>query len=49
MDSIVRRVYHMKESHIISGKSRPRKTIQETIRNYIEINELKDMIFDKTL
>lgn len=38
----------MKSSQIISSKGRPRKTIHETIRKDLKINELdRDIIYDK--
>ena len=50
MDSAVRRVDQMEGSQITRGRGRPRKTMRETIRKDLEINELeKDMVFDRTL
>jgi len=49
MDSVVRRVDQMEKSQITRGRGRPRKTIRETIRKDLEMNELeKDMVFDRT-
>jgi len=40
----------MKESHITRNIGRPRKTIRETDKKNLKINELeKNMIFDITL
>jgi len=37
-------------SQITRGRGRPRKTIRETIKKGLEINELeKDMVFGRTL
>jgi len=41
VDSVVRRVDEMKMSQITRGRGRHRKTIRETIRKDLEINELK--------
>ena len=50
MDFIIRRVDQIEGSQITRGRGRPRKTIRETIRKDLEINELeKDMVFDRTL
>jgi len=50
VDNVVRRVNHMEESQIKRGIRIPRKTIRETIRNDLEINELdSNKIYDKTL
>jgi len=39
----------MEGSQIIGGSGRPRKTVRETIKKDLEINELeKDMVFDRT-
>jgi len=49
-DSIVRRVDQMKDSQITIGRGRPRKTIRETIRKNLEINELdQNIVYDRTL
>jgi hypothetical protein len=37
VDSIVRRVYQIEDSHITRVIGRPRRTITETIRKYIHI------------
>jgi len=40
----------MKDSQITRGKGRPRKTIRETIRKDLQINELdRNMVYDRTL
>jgi len=40
----------MKDSQITRGRGRPRKTIRETIRKDLEINELdQNMVYDRTL
>ena len=50
MDFIIRRVDQIEGSQITRGTGRPGKTIRETIRKDLEINELeKDMVFDRTL
>lgn len=44
---MVRRVDQMEDSQITRGKGRPRKTIRETIRKDLEINELdQNMVYD---
>ena len=48
VDSVVRRVDQMDDSQITRGRGRPRKTIRETIKKDLEINELeRNMIYDK--
>jgi len=50
IDTVVRRVDQMEESQVKRGRGRPKKTIRETIRKYLEINELDpNMVFDRTL
>jgi len=50
VDVVVRRVYHMKKSQVKRGRGRPKKTIRETIRKDLEVNELDpNMVFDRTL
>jgi len=50
VDEVVRRVDQMEGRQITRGRGRPRKTIRETIKKDLEINELeKDMGFDRTL
>jgi len=50
VDSVVRRVDQMEGSQITRGRGRPRKTIRETIRKNLEINELDgNMVYDRTL
>jgi len=40
----------MEDSQITRGRSRPRKTIRETIKKDLEINELdRNMIYYRTL
>jgi len=48
---VVRRVDQMKDSLILrGGTGRPRKTIRETIKKDLEINELdQNMVYDRTL
>jgi len=40
VDVVVRKVYQMEESQVRRGRGRPRKTIKETIRKNLEVNEL---------
>ena len=50
VDAVVRRVDQMEESQVKRGRERPTKTIRETIRKDLEVNELDpNMIFDITL
>ena len=50
VDVLVRRVDQMEDSQITRGRSRPRKTIRETIKKDLEINELdRNMIYYRTL
>ena len=50
VDAVVRRVDQMKESHVKRGRGRPRKTIRETIRKDLEVNELDpNLFYDRTL
>ena len=50
VDAVVRRVDQMEESRVKRGRERPKKTIRETIRIDLEVNELDpNMIFDRTL
>jgi len=50
VDYVVKRVDQIEGSQITRGRGRPRKTIRETIKKDLEINELeKDMLFDRTL
>ena len=47
---VVRRVDQMEESQVKRGKGRPRKTIRETIRKDLEVNELNpNLVYDRTL
>jgi hypothetical protein len=41
VDSVIRRIDQMERSQITRGRGRPRKTIRETIRKDLEINELE--------
>ena len=39
----------MEESHVKRGRGRPRKTIRETIRKDLEVNELEpNLVYDIT-
>jgi hypothetical protein len=50
VDAVVRRVDQMEESQVKRGRGRHKKTIRETIRKDLEVNELDpNMIFDRTL
>ena len=50
VDAVVRRVDQMEESQIKRGRGRPRKTIRETIKKDLEVNELDpNMVHDRTL
>jgi len=50
VDAVVRRVDKMEESQVKRGRGRPRKTIRETIRKDLEVNELNpNMVYDRTL
>jgi hypothetical protein len=47
---VIRRVDAMEDSQITRGRGRPRKTIRETIRKDLEINDLdQNMVYDRTL
>jgi len=49
-EAVVRRVDKMKESHVKRCRVKPRKTIRETIRKDLEVNELDlNIVYDKTL
>jgi len=49
-NSVVRRVDQMEGSQITRGRGRPRKTIRETIKKDLDVNELeRNMVFDRTL
>ena len=40
----------MEESHVKRGRGRPKKTIRETIRKDLEVNELdSNLVYDRTL
>ena len=48
VDAVVRRVDQMEESHVKRGRGRPRKTIRETIRKNLEVNELDpNLVYNK--
>lgn len=50
VDSAVKRVDQMERREIIRGKGRPRKTIREVIKKYLEINNLdRNMVLNRTL
>jgi len=40
----------MEESHVKRGRGKPKKTIRETIRKDLEVNELdSNLVYDRTL
>ena len=50
VDAVVRRVDQIEESHVKRCRGRPKKTIRETIRKDLEVNELdSNLIYDRTL
>jgi len=50
VDVVVRRVDQMEESQVRRGIGRPRKTIRETIKKDLEVNELDpNLVYDRTL
>jgi len=50
VDAVVKRVDQMEESQVKRGRGRPRKTIRETIRKDLEVNELdSNMVYDRPL
>jgi hypothetical protein len=50
VDAVVRRVDQFEESQIRRGRGRLRKTIRETIRKDLEVNELNpNLVYDITL
>ena len=50
VDAVVRRVDQMEESWVKRGRESFRKTIRETIRKDLEVNELyPSMVYDRTL
>jgi len=50
VDAVVRRVYQTEESHVKRSRERPKKTIRETIRKDLEVNELdSNLVYDRTL
>ena len=50
VDAVVRRVDEMEESQVKRGRWRPKKTIRETIRKDLEVNELDpNLVYDRTI
>ena len=50
VDSVVKIVDQMDDSQIARGIGRPRKTIRETIKKNVEINEFdRNVVYDRTL
>ena len=50
VDSVVRKVDHIEDSQITRGRERRRKTIRETIRKDLNINELDpNIVYNRTL
>jgi hypothetical protein len=50
VDAVVIIIDQMEESQVKKGRGRPRKTIRETIRKDLEVNELdSNMVYDRTL
>ena len=50
LNAVVRRVDQMEESHVKRGRGKPKKTIRETIRKDLEVNELdSNLVYDRTL
>jgi len=50
VDVVLRRVDQIEESQVKRGRGRPRKTIRETIRKDLEVNELDpNLVYDRTL
>ena len=50
IDVVVRRVDQMEEIQVKRGRGRPRKTIRETIRKDLDVNELDpNLAYDRTL
>jgi len=50
VEAVVRRVDQVEESQVRRGRGRPRKTIRETIRKNLEVNELdSNLVYDRTL
>jgi len=51
IDAVVRRVDQMEESQVKRGRGRPRKTVSETIRKDLGVNELdlNNLVYDRTL
>jgi hypothetical protein len=50
VDYVVRRVDQMEGSQITKGWGGTRKTVRETIKKDLEINELdRNMVYDRTL
>ena len=50
VDAVIRRVDQTEESLVKRCRVRPRKTIRETIRKDLEVNELDpNLVYDRTL
>ena len=50
VDSVVRRIDQLERSQTTRGRGRPRKTIREVIKKYIEINDLdRNIVPNRTL
>jgi len=50
VDTVVRRVYQMEESQVKKGRGRPKKSIRETIRKDLEVNEFDpNLVYNRTL
>jgi len=50
IDVVVRRVDQIEDSHVKRGRGGPKKTIRETIRKDLEVNELdSNLVYDRTL
>ena len=50
MDTVVGRVYQMEESQVKKGRGRPKKSIRETIRKDLEVNEFDpNLVYNRTL
>ena len=50
VDAVVRRIDQMHESQVKRSRGKPRKTIRETIRKDLKVNELDpNLVYDRTL
>ena len=50
VDAVVKRVDQMEESQVKKGRGRLRKTIRESIRKDLEVNEFDpNLVYDRTL